>query len=216
MCLLSDGIMRPVHLESVDDAFKVKGITTSVFVISPMDMMSSMENEMNMMYNQGYHGMINRTAPSGIPLYVSKPHFLDVDPDIVATVTGLTPDPVKHETSLYNVLLLGVTIKGNERLQFTIGFDHDATGSSYQNITYGQLFPMFWVERDTELSDANADELKSVLDGVSLITLLSIIIGTGVGGFLIMVGCCCLLAHKRSGSRAKIVPVDAEMDQKSK
>jgi hypothetical protein len=31
-------------------------------------------------------------------MYISKPHFLDADKEILESVVGLAPDPEKHDT----------------------------------------------------------------------------------------------------------------------
>jgi CD36 antigen len=214
--ITSDAIFRPITMTSVDDDYPIKGIATSRYQIKPSEMLSSVENPANEIYNQGYTGMVNRTANSnGAPLYVSLPHFLGASANVTDMVNGLVPVSDKHATQLFTVLLLGATIKGDERLQFNMGFDQMVT-TTYANITTGQMFPMFWVERAGELTDEQADTLKATLDMISLITLLCIVLGTGIGGFFIMIGSCCLLAHKSATTKAKIMPMDSEMSSRSK
>lgn len=209
--------MRPILIDAIDDEYKVKGIVTSKYMINSNVMKSGDEFEENALFFQGYSGMVNRTADSGIPLYVSKPHYFEVEDAVALSVDGLTADATQHDTSLYVVLMLGSTIKASEKLMYSVGFDYDtSTLSKCENITSGQMFPMFWVDRDIELTDDQADTLKALLDLIALAILLCIVLGTGIGGFFIMVGSCCLLAHKRAGSRAKIIPVDSEMDTKAK
>ena len=53
-------------------------------------------------YPNGPSGVLNLTAvfPENIPLFASKPHFLGADPGYTKNVTGLHPDPAKHDSHL--------------------------------------------------------------------------------------------------------------------
>eukprot|EP00602_Paraphysomonas_sp_CaronLab_P010932 CAMPEP_0185018268 /NCGR_PEP_ID=MMETSP1103-20130426/1045_1 /TAXON_ID=36769 /ORGANISM="Paraphysomonas bandaiensis, Strain Caron Lab Isolate" /LENGTH=614 /DNA_ID=CAMNT_0027548019 /DNA_START=367 /DNA_END=2212 /DNA_ORIENTATION=+ len=51
-------------------------------------------------YNDAPSGMQNLTAVATLPLFISKPHFLDADPSLVASVRGLTPSTDAHDTYL--------------------------------------------------------------------------------------------------------------------
>ena len=53
-------------------------------------------------YANGPSGVLNITAvaPSNAPLFISKPHFLHADPGFIKNVTGLHPDPARHDSHL--------------------------------------------------------------------------------------------------------------------
>lgn len=38
--------------------------------------------------------------PTGIPMFISNPHFLHADKEVIESVEGMMPDPEKHETLL--------------------------------------------------------------------------------------------------------------------
>jgi hypothetical protein len=49
-------------------------------------------------YNNAPSGMQNLTIVATTPFFISKPHFLDADPSLVAAVTGLSPNRAIHDT----------------------------------------------------------------------------------------------------------------------
>lgn len=51
-------------------------------------------------YANGPSGVLNITAvaPGHVPLFISKPHFLDADADYLANVSGLHPNRAEHES----------------------------------------------------------------------------------------------------------------------
>jgi hypothetical protein len=52
-------------------------------------------------YNQyGPSGLQNLTTVATLPFFLSKPHFLDADPALVAAVVGLSPNRAIHDTTL--------------------------------------------------------------------------------------------------------------------
>jgi hypothetical protein len=51
-------------------------------------------------YNNAPSGMQNLTIVATLPLFISKPHFLDADPSLVASVVGLSPNRAIHDTYL--------------------------------------------------------------------------------------------------------------------
>ena len=53
-------------------------------------------------YFDGPSGVLNLTAvyPQHVPIFASKPHFLDGDPGYVANVTGLHPNRSLHDSFL--------------------------------------------------------------------------------------------------------------------
>jgi hypothetical protein len=52
-------------------------------------------------YNQyGPYGLQNLTTVATLPFFLSKPHFLDADPALLAAVVGLSPNREIHDTTL--------------------------------------------------------------------------------------------------------------------
>ena len=63
-------------------------------------------------YFNGPSGVLNLTAvsPNNVPLFASKPHFLDGDPDYGENVTGLEPNRSLHNSFLNVEPLTGVCV----------------------------------------------------------------------------------------------------------
>lgn len=61
------------------------------------------------------------TQPTGkIPVYGSKPHFLDADPLLREAVIGMKPNRSKHDTIVDVEPITGANIRFNQRLQINI------------------------------------------------------------------------------------------------
>ena len=60
----------------------MKGIELINFKLPANGLMNATDNPSNAAYYQfGFDGVENATAPlNGVPMYISKPHFLDADP----------------------------------------------------------------------------------------------------------------------------------------
>lgn len=51
-------------------------------------------------YPNGPSGVLNITcvAPGNVPMFISKPHFLDADPDYLKNTSGLHPERALHDS----------------------------------------------------------------------------------------------------------------------
>ncbi len=51
-------------------------------------------------YPNGPSGVLNISCvvQANVPLFVSKPHFLDADPDYLKNISGLHPDRAEHDS----------------------------------------------------------------------------------------------------------------------
>ena len=65
--------------------------------------------------------MTNLTQTGNFPLYLTKPHFLEADPSLQSTVSGLDPDPVAHLTYVDVEPISGVTFDTHKRVQLNMG-----------------------------------------------------------------------------------------------
>ncbi len=68
------------------------------------------------------NGMFNLgpTREMGAPVYGSKPHFLDGDPDLLSSVSGLKPDRKIHDSVIDVDPITGVTVNFQRRLQLNV------------------------------------------------------------------------------------------------
>jgi len=68
-------------------------------------------------------GLCNLTLMGGFPLYLSKPHLLEVEPMVQEAVEGLMPDPVEHLTFIDAEERSGVTFRTHKRVQMNAGLE---------------------------------------------------------------------------------------------
>jgi lysosome membrane protein 2 len=68
-------------------------------------------------YAFGPSGLENLTAAVGVPLFVSKPHFLDGSSILQANVYGMVPHRESHDTYLDIEPRTGALVRAHKRLQ---------------------------------------------------------------------------------------------------
>lgn len=68
-------------------------------------------------FSYGPSGFENLTAATGVPLFVSKPHFLDCTSTVGAAVKGLVPVRSSHDTYLDIEPRTGLLARAHKRLQ---------------------------------------------------------------------------------------------------
>eukprot|EP00300_Choanocystis_sp_HF-7_P038730 c5599_g1_i2.p1 GENE.c5599_g1_i2~~c5599_g1_i2.p1 ORF type:complete len:490 (+),score=93.01 c5599_g1_i2:37-1506(+) len=69
-------------------------------------------------YMLGPDGLMNFTSVAGLPLFVSKPHFLDSDPGLVSSVRGLNPSELVHDTYIDVENFTAIALRAAKRIQF--------------------------------------------------------------------------------------------------
>lgn len=110
-------IYRSVFLQYVEDE-DWNGVTTRRFGIQSKDMDNSTDNPANaQFYAFGPSGLENTTAATGVPVFVSLPHFLHGDDRLVAAVEGLNPNEAEHESNLDMEPQTGLLTQAHKRLQ---------------------------------------------------------------------------------------------------
>jgi len=138
-----------------------------------------------------------------VPVYASKPHFLQGDEDLLLrSVEGVSPaDPAIHETIFEVHVETGVSILVAERFQYNVLLKPDANFPQLSNVPRLYL-PMFWFETLERLSTKH----KHLFDRCDSLTRAS-----RVSAILFAVlGVCSLV-----GATA-IATLNAESDAKAK
>ncbi|XP_019869131.1 scavenger receptor class B member 1 isoform X2 [Aethina tumida] len=79
------------------------------------------------------------------PVYLSFPHFLDADPELLSGFQGLNPQREKHQSYFKIQPKLGVPIEGKVRAQLNLKVDQAPYVSAVQNFP-SIIFPIMWVE----------------------------------------------------------------------
>jgi lysosome membrane protein 2 len=147
-------------------------------------------------YAYAHNGLLNVSmSKQGLPIFMSKPHFLDADVELLAGIDGLTA-PVRedHDTWLDVEPLTGATMRANKRLQINLR-------TSPLNITSTPPFtlypavgthyvPLAWIDENAEISSSKAAQFKSKVygaqDAIHYVSLLGTILGSIFVGLAVM------------------------------
>lgn len=74
------------------------GVTLRRYEVNPKDSQNVSTNpEQGQYYNDSPNGLGNLTQVATLPLFISKPHFLDADPWYVASLVGMQPNRAIHD-----------------------------------------------------------------------------------------------------------------------
>lgn len=135
-----------------------------------------------------------------VPVYGSKPHFLDGDPSLTKNVIGMHPVRSKHDTVVDVEPITGATLNVARQLQINFQVNQSSHYSQLEHIrgTDGVLYyPLFYVNEHGTVNQ----NLKNQIESAALIPLAGITDGgwalTGVLGLLgvvLLSGslCCCV------------------------
>lgn len=120
-----DSIYRSAHIEALWDSERslpeFHNVPAVKFSLRDQDLLNASVNKANAAYFEfGPSGLLNMTMKAGLPLFVSKPHFLDGDERLISGVEGLHPDPSKHNTWIMKNNLLGQTIAAFQCVQLNV------------------------------------------------------------------------------------------------
>merc|ERR1719446_1358564 len=82
---------------------------------------NSMERPANARYYQwGPSGLMNLTMLFGADIYISLPHFLNSDPQLVDEFTGLNPDKNLHDLYIGVEPYSGITLEEQMRAMVSV------------------------------------------------------------------------------------------------
>ncbi|GBO98674.1 Protein peste [Eumeta japonica] len=110
----------------------------------------------------GWAGVMNVSACRyGSPAFVSLPHFLHAEPALRRRVTGLQPDPAKHEFYFAVEPKLGVPLHVCARFQLNIKMQPNPHVLLYQDVPE-TLFPILWIQQMVLMDERIASELRIV------------------------------------------------------
>ena len=95
----------------------------------------------------------------GAPIFLSKPHFLGA-PFYQVNISGLCPDPRKHDGWIKVEPWLGITLLAGVRLQVNVALAPHAS----MDIPFAHnLLPLLWIEGTNEFGDNQKQMLNSFL-----------------------------------------------------
>jgi hypothetical protein len=175
-----DSIARAVTIEPTGERPKHRGIENVRYKLSDKDLQSVAKNPANDMYSQyGPSGFFNLTVfESGMPLFLSQPHFFGVDDDTARNnLKGMpTPDADKDQFIVDVEPVTGMIMGGHGRLQITVQGHpiRDASFFGHKGLNDNTLFekighfknfhmPVLWLDQGGTMSDFSANKWKSTV-----------------------------------------------------
>jgi hypothetical protein len=118
-------IYRTLFVEKTDTVSDWYDVTLHRYELQMKDLQNaSMNPEGAWYYNFAPSGMENLTAVGGLPLFVSKPHFLDGDSSLAGSVIGMSPKREAHDTFLDIEPNTGLLARAHKRLQILYAHDN--------------------------------------------------------------------------------------------
>ncbi|MFO7795733.1 MAG: hypothetical protein ACQERB_03165 [Promethearchaeati archaeon] len=147
-------LMRVVDLEYVEDT-SIHGIRLLRFTLNS-DCFAPNEK-----YYMDTPGIINLSPVEqyqGVPVRVSKPHFLGCEHEIADSIIGINPIKENHETFIDVEPISGITMNAKQRIQ--INFEVNPSNKLKPNINES-IMPIIWFERSGEVPKELASEFSS-------------------------------------------------------
>ncbi|KAJ8953747.1 hypothetical protein NQ318_015403, partial [Aromia moschata] len=149
--LFRKAFCRPVHLEFVEEAYTGQGFKSYNYKMKDNMFASPQKNPDNECYcvngkcpDKG----LQNIAPCyyDMPVVLSQPHFLNVDPTILDTVVGMHPNDTKHSSIAKVQPDLGVPLdESTLKIQVNLGIGN--TRFNYKTRPFNNLtVPLFWIE----------------------------------------------------------------------
>ncbi|KAL6076966.1 CD36 [Balamuthia mandrillaris] len=151
----------------------VRGITLYEYEEIPGMLDSAAENPDNARYFTELRGLHNLTAEpisgvTGLPIFVSKVHFRDVDETEAQKITlledgehyiGMHHIPEKHAVYIRIEPRTGFTMDARKRLQLNVQLVPSKYSVYHQN-TPEVFLPVYWADEGSTINDKKADEFK--------------------------------------------------------
>lgn len=181
-------LLRVVDFVYSEDV-EVKGIDLLKFVLAD----SALGVDSN--YYQSIRGIANMSKAAGIPLFLSKPHFLDGADSLTAAVSGLDADRDLHDTYLGVEPTSGAVFDARKRLQ--VSFNIEAGNFIYKDLPSAYM-PIVWIEDGGTIPDDSAEAFVDSVYGAFQLRELLGLGGIGFGAMLSVVSLSLLMRPKFS------------------
>jgi hypothetical protein len=175
------------------------GVEARRYRLAPDTIESKFQNPNNSRYYMDrWTGVINMSTYEALPLFMTKPHFLDADPTLFNAIImnyNTTPPQQIFPNSADDIFAdvepySGVSMSAMQRLQTVYEFAQD---DLFINSTYAML-PIFYIERGTNFTDSMVDANFGVLK--TGLTVMQVTGPVAFGLFGVMVLLVCFLAYK--------------------
>ena len=175
--VFTSDLMRVITFEYQKDV-KVEGINLMQFVLTQATL------AVNANYFQTVKGLANMTSAAGVPLFLSKPNFLDADPTKTSDlVGGMNPDAALHDTFLDVEPITGAVLSAAKRLQ--LNFQVGAGDVFTSNVTKSYV-PLLWVDEGGTITPSLANDFKAAVYGAQRLEQVAQWGGPAIGIILLM------------------------------
>ncbi|KAL7029807.1 hypothetical protein ACKWTF_006372 [Chironomus riparius] len=122
-------------------------------------------------------GTIDNYACMGVPMIMSKPHFLDADRNLLKAVDGLKPSKKLHDNYLQFEMQSGSPVSVKNRIQFALQIEKIEDFDLMANMEPA-IVPIFWIEESLDLPAKITNVMRY---GIYLFqTIISIIKYSGI------------------------------------
>ncbi|XP_049868378.1 protein peste-like [Pectinophora gossypiella] len=157
-------LCRTVHMDYVHSG-EIAGLEYHKYALSQRSFDNSTLSPSNTCFCNGqcaWSGVMNVSACRfGSPAFISLPHFLHGDPVLLDMVTGLNPDPEKHEFYFAIEPKLGIPLEVAARFQVNVLIEPSPNIALFENVPR-MLFPVFWVQEKVLIDEQISAELRIV------------------------------------------------------
>ncbi|XP_028032110.1 sensory neuron membrane protein 1 [Bombyx mandarina] len=96
------------------------------------------------------------------PMFVSMPHYLEGDPELLKNVKGLNPNAKEHGIEIDFEPISGTPMVAKQRIQFNIQLLKSEKMELLKDLP-GTIVPLFWIEEGLSLNKTFVKMLKSQL-----------------------------------------------------
>jgi len=191
-------INRTAPLAHTSDV-TVKGINLRRYTIAASSLLNSTMNPDNAAFRMnGPSGVLDLTsANSGVPIMLTKPHFLDTDSSVSSLIQGMSaPNRDDHDTYIDVEPLSGIMMNGAKRLQINVDIHPVSLRPGllqpvvtwFPDMRTMTLLPAIWVEESGSIGDSSASAFKNQVLLLTNFASLSYYIFYAFGNFLVLIG----------------------------
>ncbi|XP_011405711.2 PREDICTED: lysosome membrane protein 2-like [Amphimedon queenslandica] len=116
-------------------------------------------------YPNGPNGLYNVSAiePFNAPFFISKPHFLDGDPQLVTNITGLHPNKSVHDSYLNVEPITGTTVKAAKKLQVNVEMKQREEFIQLRYLKELTYYPLFYIVNVGAINKTQANVLHDII-----------------------------------------------------
>jgi len=177
-------LLRPMDLVFTDDVTE-KGIDLLQYRLGEDNFLD------HDIYYQSIPGFGNMSIDNnGVPIFLSKPRFLDCPAEWRDKVAGVVPNDEADDTFINVEPITGVTMDACKQLQVNMFLDPTTSPLDLWNkqVPTNTMYPMFFVSELAAITDKLADDFKNKV--YQILTIRTVIFWTflSVGIFMVVVG----------------------------